>query len=101
MPEILCVNKGIICPNKNGGRSGRGNLQDASDVCTWPVSVATRIFAAVLFAFDTGAPGVNYHPLAPESTAAVSCLASLVAIRTANIRSHFQEFCFAALVPLR
>ena len=55
-------------------------MQDASEVCAWPVAVPTRIVAAVLFTFDTGAPGVKYHPLAPESTIAVSCLDSLVAI---------------------
>ena len=91
MPKILCVNPEIICPNRPGDRSGRGNFQDASDVCAWPVAVPTRIVATVLFTFDTGAPGVKYHPLAPESTIAVSCLASLVAIHTANLRSHFRE----------
>ena len=88
MPKRLCVNPGIICQKRPGGRSGRGNSQDASDVCAWPVAVPTCIVAAVLFTFDTGAPGVKYHPLAPESIIAVSCLDSLVAIRMANIRSH-------------
>ena len=91
MPKRLCVNPGIICPKRPGDRSGRGNLQDASDVCAWPVAIPTRIVAVVLFTFDTGTPGVNYHPLAPESTIAVSCLASLMAIRTANLCSHFWE----------
>ena len=91
MPKILCVNPGIICPNMTGGRSGRGNLQYASDVCAWPVAVPTRIVAAVLFTLDTGAPGVKYHLIAPESTIDVSCFASLVAIRTANLPSHFRE----------
>ena len=90
MPKRLCVNPGIICPKRPGGRSGRGNSQDASDFCAWPVAVPACIVAAVLFTFDTGAPGVKYHRLAPESTIAVSCLASLVDIRTANICSHFR-----------
>ena len=89
--KILCVNPDIICPNRPGGRSGKGNSQDDSDVCAWPVAVPTRIVAAVLFTFDTGAPGVKYHPLDTESTIAVSCLASLVDIRTANLRSHFRK----------
>ena len=89
MLKILCVNPGIICPNRPGGRSGRGNLQDASDVCAWPVVVPMRIVAAVLCTFYTGAPGVKYHPLAPESSISVSCLASLVAIRTANLHFRF------------
>ena len=79
-----------IPKNSPGGRSGRGNLQDASDVCAWSVAVLTCIGAAVLFTFYTGASGVKYHLLAPESTIAVSCLASLVAIHMANIRSHFR-----------
>ena len=90
MPKILCVNPDIICPNRPGGRSVKGNLRDASDVCAWPVSVPTRIVAVVLFTFDTGEVGVKYHPLAPEYTIAVSFLASLVDIRTANRRSHFR-----------
>ena len=91
MPNILCFNPDITCPKRPDGRSGRGNLQDASDSCAWPVSVPTRIVAAVLFALDTGASGVKYHPLAPEFTIAVSCLDSLVAIRMTNLRSHFPE----------
>ena len=90
MPKRLGVNTDMICPNRPGDRSGRGNLQDASDVCAWPVAVPMRIVAAFLFTFDTGASGVKYHPLAPESTIAVYCLASLVAICTANRRSHFR-----------
>ena len=80
MLKILCVNPGIIFTNRPGGRSGRGNSQDASDVFASPIAIPTRIVAAVLFTFDTGEPGVKYHPLATESTIAVSCLASLVAI---------------------
>ena len=90
MPKRLCVNPGVICPKRPGGRSGRGNSQDTSDVCAWPVAVPTHIFSAALFTFDTGAPGVKYHPLAPESTIAVSFLASLVAIGMANLRIHFR-----------
>ena len=90
MPKILCVNPGIICPNSQCSRAGRGNSQDASDVCAWPVAVPARIVAAVLFTFDTGARGVKYHPLATKSTIAVSCLVSLVAIRTANLCFHFR-----------
>ena len=90
MPKILCLNPDITCPNRHGGRSGRGNSQYASDSCAWPVVVPTRIVAAVLFALDTRASGVKYYPLAPESTIAVSCLAGLVAICMANIRSHFR-----------
>ena len=82
------MNPDIICPNRPGGRSCRGNSQDAGDVCAWPVDVMTNIIAAVLFTFDTGASGVKYHPLAPESTIAVSCLASLVDICMANRGSH-------------
>ena len=67
MPKMLCVNPYIICQNRPGGRSGRGNSQDASDVCACPFDVPTRIFAAVLFTFDTGVSGVKYHPLAPKS----------------------------------
>ena len=65
MPKQLSVNSGIICPNRPGGRSVKGNLRDASDVCAWPVSVPTRIVAVVLFTFDTGTSGVKYHLLAP------------------------------------
>ena len=90
MPKRFCVNPDIICPNRSRGSSGRGNLQDATDVCAWPVAVPTRIVVAGLFTFDTGALGVKYHPLSPESTICVSCLASLVGIRTANCRSHFR-----------
>ena len=72
MPKILCVNPYIICPNRPGGRSGIGNLQYDSDFCAWPVDVPKRIVAAVLFTFDTGESGVNYHSLAPKSTIAVS-----------------------------
>ena len=89
MPKRLCVNPDIIRPNRPGGRSGIGNFQDASAVCAWPVAILTHIVAAVLFTLDTVAPGVKYHPLTPEPTIAISCLASLVAIRVANIRSHF------------
>ena len=91
MPKRLCVNTNIICPNRPGGRSGRGNSQDASDVCSWPVAVPTRIVAAVLFAFDTWTSGIKYHQLAPESTIYIYCLASLVAICMANLCSHFRE----------
>ena len=90
MPKILCLNSDMICSNRPGDRSGRGNSQDASDVCAWHVAVPTRIVAVVLFTFDTGEVGVKYHPLAPEYTISVSCLASLVDIRTANRRSHFR-----------
>ena len=90
MPKMLCVNPYIICQNRPGGRSGRGNSQDASDVCACPFDVPTRIFAAVLFTFDTGVSGVKYHPLAPKSKIAVSFLASLVDIHMVNLRSHFR-----------
>ena len=90
IPKRLCVNPDIICPNRPGGRSGRGNLQYASEACAWPVAVPTRIVAAVLFTFDTGVPGVKYHPLAHKLAIDVSCLASLVAIRTANLCSPFR-----------
>ena len=90
IPKILCVNPDIICQNRPGGRSVRGKSQDASDVCAWPVAVPTHIVAVFLFTFDTGASGVKYHPLAHESTISVSCLASLVATRMANLRSHFR-----------
>ena len=50
-----------------------------------------RIVAAVLFILDTGALGVKYDPLAIESTIDLSCFTSLVAIRKANLRSHFRE----------
>ena len=100
MLKRLCVNPDIICPNRTGGRSGRGNLQDASDVCAWLVALLTRTVAAFLFTFDTGASGVRYHPLAPESTIAVSCLANLAAIRTANLCSHFQEIFLLLLLLL-
>ena len=91
MPKGLCVNLDIICLNRPGGRSGTGNSQDASDAFAWPIAILTRILDAYLFTFDTGAPGVKYHPVAPESTIAVSCLASLVAIQAANICSYFRE----------
>ena len=91
MPKILCVNPDNICPNRPGGRSGRGNSQDASDVCDWPVAVPTRIVATDLFTFDTGVSGVKYYPLTPKSTISISCLASLVSIHMANLRSHFRE----------
>ena len=94
IPKRLCVNPEIICPNRPGGRSCRGNFQDASDLCAWPVAIPTRIVAAVLFIFDNGASGLKYHPLAPESTIAVSCLACLVDIRIANHRSYFRENLF-------
>ena len=87
MTKRLCVNPDIICPNRPVGRSGRGNSQDASDVCAWTVAVPTRIVAIVLFTFDTGASGVKYHSLAPESTIAVSCLASFVDTKR---HSHFR-----------
>ena len=80
--------------NRPGGRSGRGNLQDALYSCTWPVAVPTRIVTAVLFTLDTRASGVKYHPLAPESIIAVSCLGSLVDIHMANLRSHFRAIFF-------
>ena len=89
MPKILCLNPDIACPNRPGGRSRRGNSQDASDYCAWPVAVPTRIVAVVLFTLDTGASGVKYNPLAPEYTIALYCLASLVVIRMANLCSHF------------
>ena len=90
MPKILFAKPDIIVPNRPGVRSGRGDAQDASDSCAWPVAVPMRIVSAVLLTLDTGAPGVKYHPLAPKSTIAVSYLASLVAIRMANIRSCFR-----------
>ena len=90
MPKILCLNPDITCPNRPGSRPGRGKYQDASYYCAWTVAVPTRIVTAVLFKLDTGESGVKYHPLAPESTIAVSCLASLVVIRMANLRSHFR-----------
>ena len=90
IPKVLSVNSGIISPNSPGGSSGRGISQDASDVCAWPVSVPTCIVAAVLFTVDTGVSGLEYHPLAPESTIDVYCVASLVDIRMANRRSHFR-----------
>ena len=90
IPKILCLNSDITCPNRPSGRSGRGNLQDDSDVCAWPVAIPKRIVAAVLNKFDTGTSGVKYHPLAPKSTIDVSYLASLVAIRMANLLSHFR-----------
>ena len=94
MPKIFFLNPDITCPNSPGGRSGRGNLQDSSDYCAWPVAARARIVDAVLFTLDTGASGIKYHPLAPKSTISVSCLASLVAIRMANLRSHFREILF-------
>ena len=90
MPKILCVNPDIIFQNRPGGRSGRGNLKDPSDVYAWPVAVLTHMVAAVLFTFDTGSPGAKYHPLASKSTIAASCLASLADIQMANLRSHFR-----------
>ena len=94
MPKRLCVKPDMICPNRSGGRSGRGTSQDASDVCAWPVAVLMRIVAAVLFIFDTGASGLKYHPLAPESTIAVSCLDRMVDISIINHRF------VVALIPL-
>ena len=94
MPKIFCVNPNIISPTMPGSRSGRGNSQDASDVCACPVTVLTRIVAAVLFIFYTGESGVKYQPLAPESTIPISCLASLVDIIMANLRFHFWAILF-------
>ena len=82
MPKQLCGNPDNICLNRPGGRSGRGNSQDNSELCAWTVAVPMRTL-------DTGASGVKYHPLTPESTIAVSCLAILVAICMANLHSHF------------
>ena len=91
MPKILFLNPDIKSSNSPGGRSGRGNLQDTSDPCAWPVAVPTHIVPVVLFTLDTGVSGVKYHPLAPKSTISVYCLASLVAICMANLCSHFRE----------
>ena len=66
-------------------------MQDTSNVCAWNVAVSTRIVVAVLFTLDTGASVVMNHPLDTESTIYVSCLASLVAIHMANLRSRFRE----------
>ena len=89
-PKILCLNPDITCPNRPGGRSGRGNLQDASDSCAWPVAIPTSIVTEFLFTLDIGASGVKCYPLAPESIIVVYCLDSLVAICMASLRSHFR-----------
>ena len=61
-------------------------MQEASDCCAWPVAVPTRILAAARSTLVTGAPVLNYQPLAPASTIAVSMRALSIAALALAIR---------------
>ena len=72
IPKRLCRKAGIICPNRSGGMPSSGNLHAIEESWDWHVVVPTHIVGACGLTFETGASGVKYHPLAPESTIAVS-----------------------------
>ena len=77
--------------------SCNGSSQEAEESWGWPVVVPTRICRACGFTLETGAFGVKYHPLAPESTIAVSLSSTIAwsfflilrAVRFSNFRRYF------------
>ena len=77
--------------------SGKGSLHEAVDSTAWPTAVPARILWAIWFIFFTGASGLKYQPLAPESTSAVlmrsrsRAASSLAVNRRARRRSHFRR----------
>ena len=97
IPKRLCRKAGMIWPNRSGGMSCNVSMQEAEESWGWPVAVPTRICWACGLTLETGAFGVRYHPLAPESTIAVSRSSKIAwsrflilrAVRFSNFRRHF------------
>ena len=97
IPKRLFRKAGMIWPNRSGGMSCNGSSQEAEESWGWPVAVPTRTCWACRLTLETGASGVKYHPLAPESTIAVSRSSKIAwsrflilrAVRFSNFRRHF------------
>ena len=80
IPKRLCQKASIICPNRHGGMPSNGNLHDAEENWGWSVAVPTHILAACGLTLETGASGIRYHPLAPDSTIAVSLSSKIASL---------------------
>ena len=76
-----------------------GSSQLVADTWGWPVTVPKLIVGVCASTFDTGASGMKYDPLAPESKIYVSLSSkialffffSFVATLFSYLRCHFLE----------